>query len=418
MVSAMKFFQSSRSLLLVFWLFSVMWSSLVIWAFIFQVNKSIVVSGVMQPYGKTFRVESGHDGKIDEVYAKLGDVVEEGSKILKLDTKLDEVALAGLKNQLQVAKLKYLRFESLYLQKEKFPEDSAVDPTMWNAERKNFETTLASFLSEAELLANEIEGVRFQVKNIQQKIAATFGQRNLLEKQFALIKSLFEKGYEGELAMLEVTLQLEGFDEQMRNLESSIVQEELRISTLVKKKNSLRNNFLERAYQGSYDAQLEVMQISDKITSIETRLEKSSLTAPITGRISRFLSNNLGQFVRSGETVAEIMPDSVPLMMYVKIPPEHISNVKIGQKALVSLDNMDMRNNNKLEGELLELDGDASQEENGGRFFSGIIEIKDMNVQFAVPGVQGVSSLYLGKQSIADYFMEPIWKTLDNSLVE
>ena len=418
MVNAMKFFQSSRSLLSVFWLFCIMWFALIFWAMVFQVDKSIVVSGVMQPYGKTFTVESSRDGKIAQVNAKLGDVVDEGVTIMRLDTKLDEVSLEALRNQLLVAKLKYLRFETLYLENKEFPVDSDIDQSLWNAERKNFETILLSFLSEEELLENEIETVRFQIESINQKIASTVGQRDLLEKQFALVKSLFEKGYEGELAMLEVALQLEGFDEEMRILKNSIVQQELSITTLINKKQSLKNNFLKKAYQGSYEAQLEIMQILDKITATEARVVKSALAAPVSGRISRFLTSNLGQFVSSGETVAEIVPDSVPLMMYVKIPTEHISNVEIGQKALVTLNNMDMRNNNKLEGMLLEVDGDSSQEENGGRYFSGIIQVNDIKPQFVVPGVQGSASLLLGKQTIAEYFLEPIWTTLGNSLAE
>jgi HlyD family type I secretion membrane fusion protein len=414
----MKYFQSSRSLVTVFWAIVLMWSAVIAWAFVFQINKSTFVSGVMQPYGKTFPVESSRDGKISKVAAKLGDVVYEGSEIMKLDTELDEVALASLESQLSVAQLKLSRFELLSAGEKKIKLDERFDSEQWKAEEKIFDTTLQSFLSEIELVDNEIKLANFQIENIRKKILSTVGQRELLEKQFSLVKNLFEKGYEGELSMLEVSLQLEGFDEQTRSLKSSIVEQEMRIATLDKKKESLKYNFLKLAQQGAYDAQIESKQILDKMAATTARIEQSSLVSPVDGRVSRFLVNNLGQFVKSGEAVAEIVPKSVPLMLYVKIPPEYISKVEIGQKANVSLNNMDTRNMKKLEGELLEVDGDASQDEKGGRFYSGIIRVVGVPAKFAVPGVQGTASLLLGTQTVAEYFLDPIWETLEKSMNE
>lgn len=414
----MKSYQNSRNILFVFWMFIIMFFSLIVWSVVFEINKSVVVNGVMQPFGKTFPVESSRDGKIVSIKARLGDLVVAGTEVLALDTELDKLNLGSLIGQLAVAELKKLRFDSLAKKVAEFPKVDHLDQVLWQTEKDNFDAIRRSHFSDLQILYNEIEAINFRIESTRLKIAATAGQKELLVKQYDLTKSLFEKGFEGELAYLEVALQLESFDEQMRVLESSIIEENLRLQALQSKLENTDINFMKTLRQGLYESNLEIKQVKEKVGSLNARIDQSSLVAPVDGMISRFVIGSLGQFVKSGETVAEIVPKSVPLMLYVRIPPEHISSVAIGQQALVTLNNMDTRNTAKLMGELIEIDGNATVDDKGGRFFEAVLKVRDIPERYAIPGVQGSASLSLGTQTVASYFLEPILKTLEVSLIE
>jgi HlyD family type I secretion membrane fusion protein len=395
-----------------------MFGALIIWSVLFEINKSVLANGVMQPFGKTFPVESGRDGKIISLNAKLGDFVTAGTVVLVLDTELDKLKLDSLFGQLEVAELKKLRFQSLAANIEDFPGVANVDQDLWETEKNNFDAVRESHLSEIQMLNNEIEAINFRIESAGLKVPATVGQRELLMKQYELTKSLFEKGFEGEIAYLEVALQLESFDEQIRILESNIIEENLVLQSLQAKLENTNLNFIKMARQGLYESNLEIKQVNEQIATLKVRIDQSALMAPVDGLISRFVIGSLGQYVNSGETVAEIVPQNVPLMLYARIPPEHISRVMTGQKALVTLDNMDTRNNSKLMGEIIEIDGNATVEEKGARYFEAVLKVHDVPKRYAIPGVQGSASLSLGTQTVASYFLEPILKTLEFSLGE
>lgn len=414
----MKSYRNSRNILFVFWTFVLMFCALIIWSVVFEINKSVLVNGVMQPFGKTFPVESARDGKIVSINAKLGDFVPAGTLVLTLDTELDKLKLQALLGQLEVAELQKLRFRSLAERIDDFPMAAHLDQFLWEAEKTIFDAAQKSHDSELRILNKEIEAIAFRIESAQLKIASTIGQRALLSKQYELTKSLFEKGFEGELAYLEVALQLESFDEQMRVLEGNIIEEKLKLESLQAKLDSADINFIKIAGQGLYEANLEINQLKEQIASVKARIEQSGLVAPVDGLISRFVIGSLGQYVKSGEAVAEIVPQNVPLMLYVRIPPEHISKVVTGHKAIIALDNMDTRNSVKLMGELVEIDGNATVEENGSRFFEAVLKVYDVPTRYAIPGVQGSASLSLGTQTVASYFLEPILKTLEVSLSE
>jgi len=414
----MKSYQNSHNYIKLFWTFLLMWVGLLTWAFLFEVNKSVTVRGSMQPFGNSFAVESSRDGKIVGVEALLGERVREGQIIIKLDTEVDLLNREALQKQIILAQLKHERFKALVEGEEQLPQTLATHSSQWLVENNNLKAALDALNSEIAIVDKEIQISRARISNIEATIKAALGQQELLERQQKLILSLYEKGFEGELSVLEIAVKLESFDEQIRSLRNGIREESLKIETFNKRLESIRANFRNQAQKGLYDASVEVAQLRERALAVQAKIDKSSLAAPVDGRVSKFVKNNLGQFVKTGETVAAIVPDAVPLMLYVRIPVEHISNVELQQDAKVTLDNMDSRNTNKLMGKLIQVDGDATVLENGGSFFSGVIEVKDVPDKYSIPGVDGTASLLVGKQSVISYFLEPVMATLQNSMSE
>ena len=411
-------YQNSRNYLWMFWTFVAFVCGLIVWANLFSLNKSVVVNGVMQPYGLAYQVESARDGRVVKISVAVGEKVVAGQAVMVLDTELDELNLRTLQNNLTVAKLKLQRYKALADKVQSFPTTLFEAGELWENERQNFIAAQSSFDAEVEVLQKEIDASTLRMENVERKILANLSQRSLLEKQQELVSSLFEKGFEGELSVLEINLKIENFDEQIRSLKSSILEEKIRLETLIKRQKSLERNFFKQARQGVYEANIEIRQLSEQIFATSRKIEKSILTSPTEGRVSRMLVTNTGQFVRLGEAVADVVPLSVPLMLYVEIPAEHISSIEIGQKALVNLSNRDLHNSQKLGGFVLQIDGDATVDDRGFRYFAGIVKVEDIDDKFAVPGVQGTASLMIGSRTVLEYFLEPILDRLGNSFNE
>lgn len=418
MERVMKSYQNSNNYVRLFWVFLLTWFILFVWAFFFKIDKFVTVRGTLQPYGKSFNVESSRDGKIIGIDVELGERVSIGQTIIRLDTDLDQLNLSSIQKQIILGELKYQRFQALVDGKTDFPANLKENLVQWTMEKNNFDTTRAAFISEASITEKEIQASEARITNIEETIQSARGQRALLEKQKALIFNLYQKGFEGELSLLEVSVKLESFEEQIRSLERAIDEEAMNIQALNKRLESLHANFKKNVQRGLYDTGVELSKLRESAEATIKKIDKSSLNSPVNGRVSKFMKNNLGLYVSTGESVAAVVPDNVPLMLYIRVPIEHISDVIIGQPVKIALDNVDTRNSTKVNGRLIQLNGDATALEDGERFFEGIVQLLDLSERYSVPGVDGTASLLTGKQSVVGFFMEPVLDTLQNSFGE
>lgn len=414
----MKFLPNFDKKLLIFWVGISLWMSLIIWAGIFKIEKSILVTGVVKPFGNSFTVESVRDGKVVSVNIEIGNPVLKGDELMYLDSEIDELTLEALYEDLGVAQMRYLRFQLLANNIVEFPLMSDVDQDLWVNEQRNFLAAQQSLQDEVELLESDVAVVRARIAASIETISAATGRRQLLQQQFDLVQALFDQGFEGELGLLDARLRYEDFEEQMRDLERGISEDELQIFSLNTRIAKAKNDFYRLNQEGVYEASIEVNRIEQSIASVEARVENSVIVAPIDGRISRVLVRNIGRFVNAGEAIAEVVPLDVPLMLYVKIPPEHISNVMVGHKAYVELSNLESRNNEKKIGAVVSIDGSATIDDQGVRFFEAVVEVVGISEKYLIPGVQGTASLLLGTQTVASYFLEPILDTMAGSMSE
>lgn len=69
-----------------------------------------------------------------------------------------------------------------------------------------------------------------------------------------------------------------------------------------------------------------------ELQQVHRNLQKSLVTAPIDGIIFNLNLRNLGQFVRSGEEIAQIAPSQTKFVLRALVSAEDISKVKTGQK--------------------------------------------------------------------------------------
>lgn len=410
--------KNSANFRLMFWIFWTMWASLLTWAFFFQIDKAVNVQGTLQPFGKVYAVQSVRDGKVYHAPVKVGDIVSKDDPVLILETDFERITLESYQKRLLKLELQLLRFQTLARQDTYFPTVEGYDRNLWDLERSLFLSELDKLQRDLDLLDKEQALASLKIRNIEEKIQATESQRGLLEKQKALIDSLYAKGYEGELSVLEADLKLQAFLEQMRGMESALQEERTRESMVKRRIDKRLSDFYAVAKTGIYETESELNDLQTSIKEINLRLKQSTLYAPVDGKVSKVMIGNLGHFVAAGESVLEIVPESIPLMLYVNIPSEHISSVAIGQQAKISLSNMDTRNGASVGGLLVQLDGDVTASQAGERFYEGIVSIENIDDEYMVPGVSGSASLLIGTQSVVDYFFEPVIKTLSNSLKE
>ena len=144
--------------------------------------------------------------------------------------------------------------------------------------------------------------------------------------------------------------------------------------------------------------------------------------SPEAGIISKLNASYVGQFFKQGDNLLEIIPEDRPMVFYAKLPVQYIDELKLNQKALITLSTFDARTQKSMEGKVSSIPSDAISTENQEPYFEITLKFDERPSnelsQTFVSGVTGQASILLGKRSVVEYFLEPIISSLRNAMTE
>lgn len=418
MVSEMKFLRSLHSPIYVFWTFFALILSLVIWASVFEIEKSVSATGVISPLGKTISIQSLISGRVSKINFKVGDQVNLGEEVVNFDIadQLNQREEMILKiNNLNASVLRL----SATLNRQKFKnDDQTIDSNTFFLQGQIFDTEQVALENELNVLNVEKSNTQEKLKSLSQQKISLINSKELAKKREKLVKKLYEKGFEGEIALLEAQQEVADVDNQDSQLTSEMIQLEGQIRSIDQQHSKTISNFMNSTAVKLFDTQSELKSLKSNLRLLNSQIDNQKIISPVTGIVTKVISTGQGEVVDAGAALLEVIPEGVPLAFYAEIPSNYVSEINIGLTGRLNLENMDKKTKSALGGILRQVDGDASQREDKTTFYQAIISIDDQANRYLIPGVKGVVSLTLGMRTVIGYFMEPIINALQNSLRE
>ena len=132
-------------------------------------------------------------------------------------------------------------------------------------------------------------------------------------------------------------------------------------------------------------------------------------------------AENNGAVFKPGETILEILPSNQPLVFYAELPVQYVDEVSLGQLSLITLSTLDTRNQKPLKAVVSEISPDAISSKEKQPHYQVIVKfsnIETIDKESLKPGVTGQASIILGNRTVIEYFLDPIFLALKNSMKE
>ena len=416
MEKKMKFLQdSSNSEKLFFLLFGFL-SFLFIWLIFFKIDKSVNSIGEIAPLGKPLIVESRFNGSISSIFGHQGKRVKYEDLLLVVDSPEDKAQLIELENQIEVLKLTLLRLNAQLNLEDSFGYDTAG--VNFDQQLKLLKSSLNKYFQQLTEVGLEINSTNGEVVSLKNELDSQNTAIELTKKKFDLIKVLVEKEFEGELALLEAEAKKEEALRVKSEISRLLSSAQAKIKLLESQKKIIINEFSQNTLSNivDYENQLEAALL--KHSNLKERINGFQVKSPTDGVISKFNANFIGQVINANETLVEVIPDNTPLIFYAKVRTEDISDIRPGQRVNIMLSNMNPRIDDKLIGIISFIAPNSTHDEkNNENFFEVRVDIKSSSEKI-IPGVTGQASFIIGKRSILNYFLDPIYDQFDSSLSE
>ena len=412
----MKYSRDSSSSVF-FWITLLLIIGLLIWASLFTLDKSISADGTVSPLGRPVPVQNRFEGKVSQIYAKVGDFVEIGSELIEFDSDQERSDHNEAKLDLLRLELEERRLSAQLARLTRLPRADGDDQRIWSDQQRVLTSELSNLDQDLAVLEQERVLKAGSLKTLASKFDSIVNNIKLSERKKQLTEALFAKGYTGEIALMEARQNLANIVREQAEISLSIESIRGDINLLERRKESTLLSFNRDTAVALLETRQALALARYRFEASAAKLRGQALLSPVRGLVSKVAVNYVGEVAGGGQTIVEIIPEGQPLVFYARLQLADVDEVSAGQVALVDLANMNSRKDKSLRATVLRVDPDSSRDPDTGDLFYGAI-ISLPKSELLVPGMTGTAALLLGERTVIEYFIEPILDALKGSLSE
>lgn len=410
----------------VIWLTLILFVCAIYWASISEVEEVTRGMGKVIPSSQVQIVQNLEGGILAETFVNIGDIVEKGQLLMRLDEKRFSAPFREyrLKYLALTAKESRLIAETLgtemVLPKEVEKENSSIAAREWqlyNSSKKELETTI-------EILEEKAKQRRQEIAELEEKRTELNRTYRYLKKEIDLTEPLVAEGAVSEVEILRLKRDASSMLGDIAATKLSIPRVRSQLNEAVKEVQEEHLQFSNKAKKELNDVQAELDAISATSVALEDRLDRTAIRSPVYGTVKQVLVNTVGGVIQPGMDLIEIVPLEDSLLVEVQIKPSDIAFLRPDQKAMVKFTAYDFTIYGGLDAELEYISADSVVDEKGNSFYQvrvrtdqNYLKGKDDKMPI-IPGMVATVDILTGKKTILSYLLKPVLKAKQTALRE
>lgn len=293
------------------------------------------VVSTLNPFDKPQNIQALIGGRIDKWYVTQGDVVSIGDTIVKLteakEEYFDPQLIANTDEQRQAK----LQSAQAYVEKVAFLNEQL------RTQKNLRDSKLQQLIIKLQQIDLEIESMR------QEKIAAETYMENA-SNQLARMQQMYDKGIKSltdletkRLSNREAQAKLISIDNKLVKLKNDkldINQEVDLTRSDYEQKTAKIESDISSADSYRFTLLGESNKLESKANQLRTREEAFVITSPVSGRINKVLKNGIGEYVKTQDNIATIVPSTFQRAVELYIAPMDMPLVDRGKKVRLQFD--------------------------------------------------------------------------------
>lgn len=369
------------------WLIVLFLSIFFIWAFFSKIDQVTRGQGQVIASTRTQVIQSGDGGVIQDILVKEGSIVNKGDILVRFDKTKVEASYLEIRSKAVALQASQSRLNAeIYGGVPKFPPEIKDYP--------QFKNNQLMLLSKRRTAINEDLG--------------SLGKMlQLAKRELGLSAPLVKTGDVSMADVIKLQRQVSDLEAQMTNKKNKYFQ----------------------------DVQTELAKVEEELSSTKQLLAQKvdqlnhiELKAPANGIVKNIRFTTLGGVVKASEEVMQIVPIEDSLVIEAKVKPSEVAFLKIGLPTTVKIDAYDYTIYGTLKGKLIYLSPDTLSEDlKQGEQAYYRIQVQTEGKQFSSrpkeqleiqPGMTAIVDVKVGENTILNYLIKPMIKTLNESMGE
>lgn len=396
------------------------WSA---WAHVDEVTRG---SGRVIPASRVQVVQSLEGGIVRGINVREGGLVKQGDVLIQIDPTGFGSSLGERREKLLgiLATLSRLQAEAQAIPLS-FPVEVLRDrPDLVAAQTELFtqrrQEREAAF-SALDLLARQRQQ---EIVETQSKIETLEKAIRLAVEERDLTRPLVERGAAARIELIRL-------DSRVNELQGALDGARLAMprieSALAEARDRRREK--EAAARGEMsialtEARIQSQSLLQSMRADEDRISRTEIRAPVNGVIKTVNLTTLGQVVKPGSDIMEIVPLDESLLVEAEVRPQDIAFLRPGMAANVRISAYDYTIYGALPAEVERISADAISKERGEAVYLVRVRTRRAYLEFngrqlpIMPGMMAEVDVLTGRKSVMTYLTTPLTRMRSEALRE
>ncbi len=394
------------------------------WAGVTNINEVARTPGEVVPFGHQQIVQHLEGGIVASINVSEGEIVEQGQSLISLNQSslqedLQRLQAKSLNLQLHEERLRAF-LDGRVPDFSKFTnvdDDTAADQGAFFSGMKN------ARMKEQDIIVEQINERLQSIESLHSEIATAKKNLSISKDIYARRKRLNDQGYATDMQLLQDKREVNRNDGEVQRLESQILVAQSEIREYEERLSSLTATHKDQALELLSANAAEQAENAEMIEKIEERIGRLQLRAPTSGLVKGLSVNTIGAVVQPGQVLMEIVPLDKDLEVSVKISPQDIGHLKLGQPVQVKFSTFDFSRYGFVTGTLAHISATTFDGERGERYYQGRIVLDRDYVgnnpaNKIMPGMTVMADVVTGRKTILQYMLKPIHVSLKTAFSE
>ena len=416
-------FVPSRGANLMLWLILGFFVVALAWAGLTKIDRTVRAQGRVVPSAKLQVVSNLEGGVIEQILIKPGQNVRKGDILIRLSPMLTGAAFESSSASVSALEARVARLNAEVRGTSPTYRGTgggqvAVEQSLHSARRAELDGLTAAGQAravQAERQVNEAESI----------LRAKRSNLTTAERELEMIRPLAEKLIVPKIDLIKAENQSEVALNEVAAAQASVARAQSAVAEARASSSQARSDWMGRAGLELSQAQAELSAQRQQLPALGDRVDRTTIRAPLTGKVNRVLVTTVGGSVPPGSPVAEIVPSEKALYVESLVRPSDIAAVRLGQSARVEITAYNSSIFGMLDGKVTAISPDAVLNEKTGESFytvevqtTSLLRDPQGRALPIGPGMVANISLLGEKRSILSYLFTPITRLSETAFRE
>ena len=404
-----------------------------LWSVFGHISGAVVAPGKIKIETERKTVQHLEGGIVDAILVREGEEVRAGQPLIILESVQIDANASMLQKQLVAQSAAQIRLTAEKDLKDalQWPEDlrrlaeNSHSADVLDNEERIFTARRDALNAQISLLNTQLAQLDAQVAGFDDQVKAEQAIIGTLNEELRAKRQLYKERYLEKSQILELERTLASHQGNRGRLKQSIAEAKQRAAELNLRIEDVKVRFVEEATSALGKLENDIIQTRERIRALKVAKKRLQIVAPVSGKVVDLKVHSKGGVVRPGEPLMDIVPHDNPLIVESHVPVNKITEVYIGQDALVQLDAFDTRLVPHMPGKVTYISADRLEERTGAGvmpYYLCYVEIDPKALTdaqlYLSPGMPATVFITTKQRTVLYYMMEPLIKNWDRALRE
>jgi HlyD family secretion protein len=402
------------------------------WAATAELASAVIAPGVLVVDSNVKKVQHPTGGVVGELRVRDGDRVKAGDILVRLDETQTRAAASIVNKSFDEmrARLARLETERDNLREIAFPAamfDHAGDPDVERAiaaERNLFDMRRQTREGQKSQLRERKAQLQEEINGYLGQVDAKKKEVDFIHRELEGVRALWQKNLVpiNRLTALERDgARIEG---ERSQLSSSIAQAKGKIAEIELQIIQVDQDLRSEVSKDLVETRSKISELAERKITAMDQLKHIDIRAPQNGFVHQLSVHTVGGVIAAGEQIMMIVPDADALAVEVKIAPQDIDHIYLGQPAVLRFSAFNQRTTPEIKGEVGVISADLTQDQRTGTsFYNARIMLKSdelgrLGGAKLLPGMPTEAFIQMEGRTALSYLMKPLQDQARRALIE